>query len=61
MELAFYEAAKSVKTTGDGAVVGYFDEGRFGYKTISYNDDNILYPHYNSLTGKARTFRSFLL
>lgn len=56
MELAFYETAKSVKTTGDGAVVGFFDKGKFGYKVLSYNDDNILYPHYNSLTGELELF-----
>lgn len=56
MEVAFYEAAKSVKITGDGAVVGYLNGGKFGYKVLSYLNGDLLYPHYNSITGKLILF-----
>lgn len=56
MEVAFYEAVKSVKITGDAAIIGYLDNGKFGYRTISFLDDSTLYPHYNSITGKMELF-----
>ena len=56
MEVAFYEAAKSVKITGDGAVVGYMSKGMFGYKALSYLNGDLLYPHYDSVTGELLLF-----
>lgn len=56
MEVAFYEAAKSVKITGDGAIVGYLNNGKFGYKSLSYLNGDILYPHYDSITGELSVF-----
>lgn len=56
MEIAFYETAKSTKVTGDGAVVGYLHGGKFGYKTLSYMNGDILYPHYDSITGELILF-----
>lgn len=56
MEVAFYEAAKSVKITGDGAIVGYINKGKFGYKALSYTDGDVLYPHYDSSTGELSVF-----
>lgn len=56
MEIAFYEAAKSVKITGDGAVVGYLNGGKFGYKVLSYLNGDTLYPHFDSTTGKLSVF-----
>ena len=56
MEIAFYEVAKSVKITGDGAVVGFLSGGKFGYKTLSYLNGDTLYPHYDSITGKLNVF-----
>lgn len=56
MEIAFYEAAKSVKVTGDGAVVGFLNEGKFGYKTLSYLNGDTLYPHFDSITGELSVF-----
>ena len=56
MEIAFYEAVKSVKITGDGAVVGYLHKGEFGYKTLSYMNGDVLYPHYDSITGELNVF-----
>lgn len=59
MEIAFFDAASSVKTTGDTAFVGYLDNGVFGYKVLSFKNGDTLYPHYG-LNGKLRLFaRSF--
>jgi len=55
MEVAFYEAAKSVKATGDGAFVGFMDNGNFKWKTLSYLNGDALYPHY-SQSGKLELF-----
>lgn len=52
MEIAFYEAVKSTKITGDTAIVGYLSNGEFGYKALSYLNGDTLYPHYDSVTGK---------
>lgn len=56
MEIAFYEAVKSTKITGDTAIVGYLNEGEFGFKTLSYLNGDTLYPHYDPITGKLLLF-----
>ena len=56
MELAFYQAVKSTKITGDTAVVGYLKDGVFGYKTLSYLNGDMIYPHRDSLTGEYKLF-----
>lgn len=56
MEITFYEFAKSVKITGDGAVVFYIDKGKVGTKVLSFLDGDVLYPHTNSITGKMEYF-----
>lgn len=60
MELAFYESARSAHITGDTAFVGYFTEGQFYWKVLSFMNGDILFPHYDSATGKLKLFaRSF--
>lgn len=56
MEVAWYELARSVKSTGDGAIVGYLDKGKFGWKALSFLNGDTLYPHYNRRTGKMELF-----
>lgn len=56
MEVRFYELAKSVKITGDGAVVGYINNGEFGTMSLSFLNGDKLYPHYDSITGKLLYF-----
>lgn len=56
MELAFYESVKSVKITGDTAVIGYMKDGEFEYKTLSYLNGDTLYPHIDSITGEMKLF-----
>ena len=55
MEVAFYEAAKSVKATGDTAFVGYLDKGVFRWRVLSYLNGDTLYPHYD-MSGKLYLF-----
>lgn len=56
MEIAWHELAKSVKATGDGAIVGYMEKGSFGWKSLTYLNGDTLYPHYNRKTGKMELF-----
>ena len=56
MEVAFYELAKSVKITADGAVVFYMDNKKLGWKVLSFIDNDTLYPHYDPITGKLQKF-----
>jgi hypothetical protein len=56
IEIAFYEFAKSIKITGDGAICLFMDNGRVGTRNFSYLDGDKLYPHYNSITGRLEYF-----
>ncbi len=56
METAWYQLAKSVKSTGDGAIVGYLDKGTFGWKVLSFSKGDKLFPHYDLKTGKLNIF-----
>ena len=56
MEIAFFEAVKSTKITGDAAMIGYLRDGKFGYKTLSYQNGDTLYPHYDPMTNKMNLF-----
>lgn len=55
MEVAWYQLAKSVKATGDGAFVGFLDKGKFGWKVLSFLNGDKLFPHYDLRTGKLST------
>lgn len=56
MEVAWYQLAKSVKATGDGAFVGFLDKGEFGWKVLTFLNGDKLFPHYDLRTGKLSTF-----
>ena len=56
MEVAWYKSAKSVKATGDGALIGFLDNGKFGWKIVSFLDGDRLYPHYDMRTGRLMCF-----
>lgn len=56
MEMHLFDAIFSIKTTADAAVVGYFDKGKFGCKTLSFRNGDKLYPHHNSVTGELELF-----
>jgi hypothetical protein len=63
METVMYDAIRSYMITGDCAIVGYFSEGKFGARALSYLNGDTLYPHFNSITGElelfARQYRDF--
>lgn len=56
MEIAWFNLCKSVKATGDGAIVGFMDKGEFGWKSLSFLNGDTLYPHYDKYSGKMKCF-----
>lgn len=56
MERAKHFLIKSVLATGDGAFVGYLDNGKFYWRVLSYLDGDVLYPHYDMKTGRLNVF-----
>lgn len=63
MEVAFYKLAESVKVTADAAIVCYMNNGKFGWRSLSFLTGDTLFPHYDPLTGMmtrfARKFSSY--
>lgn len=63
MEIDFYDLAKSVKITADGAIVFYLADKKLGTKVLSFLNGDSLFPHYDPITGKmekfARKFSSY--
>lgn len=63
METAWYQLAKSVKATGDGAFVGFMNGEKFAWKVLSFLKGDKLFPHYDIKTGElnllARTYCNF--
>lgn len=60
MEIAFYELARSVKATGDGAVAMCISGRKASYRSFSFLYGDRLYPHfapYGSLDCFARRYR----
>lgn len=55
METAFYRLAKSVKKTGDGAVVFYMRNKQLRWKALGYDYGDTLFPHYNE-NGELEVF-----
>lgn len=64
-EIYWYDFLRSVKKTGDGAIVCYFDtidgEKQICAKVLSYSNGDTLYPHYkgNKLEVFARSFKDY--
>lgn len=57
MEIQLFEAVNAWNSMGDAATVGYIDDdGHFGAKTLSYLNGDVLYPHFDSITGKMNLF-----
>jgi hypothetical protein len=56
MEVVWYEAAKSAKITGDCAIAFYLKGGKVFAKNLSYMKRDVLYPHYDEVTGKLKLF-----
>lgn len=57
MEVRHFEAVSAYMKVAESAVVGFFDQdGKFSAKTLSFEQGDILYPHYDSLTGELVAF-----
>ena len=57
MEVRFFEAVGAYLKVAECAIVGFFDENKkFGTRTLSYDRGDILYPHFDSLTGDMLCF-----
>lgn len=56
MEVAVNAAIESDYMTGDAAVYVYMDDGKVRWRVFSFKDGDILYPHYDTLTGDLTLF-----
>lgn len=56
MENAWHFAIKSDYATGDTAFVGILDKGNFRWKVLSYLNGDVLYPHYDRISGRLNLF-----
>ena len=56
MEVAIDKAIEADFITGDCAVYVFMDGGKVNWRTFSYKDGDVLYPHYDSLTGEMTLF-----
>lgn len=56
LEVRHFEAVNSYMIVADAAVVGYFHNGKFGTKTLSYLNGDTLYPQIDSITGELTLF-----
>lgn len=56
IENLFYQAFKSDGITGDVAACFYLSNGKMGWRIFSYDNGDILYPHYDPKTGELALF-----
>ena len=56
MEVAVDKAIESDFLTGDCAVYVFMDNKKVTWRVFSYREGDILYPHYDSLTGELTLF-----
>ena len=56
IENLFYQAFKADGITGDVAVCFYLSGGNMGWRIFSYENGDVLYPHYDPMTGKLALF-----
>lgn len=56
MEVALHEAISADGKTGDCAICFFMSKNRVGWRTFSYENGDILYPHYDRLTGELCLF-----
>ena len=49
-------AISSDLKVGDTAFYGYKSEGKFGYRLFAYDRGDVLYPHYDPMTGELALF-----
>ena len=56
VETCLYQAFKADGKTGDCAVCFYLQDGKVGWRVFSYENGDVLYPHYDPMTGKLAVF-----
>lgn len=56
LEVAIHEAISADGKTGDCAVCFYLSGGKVGWRSFSYEKGDILYPHYDRMTGELSVF-----
>lgn len=56
IENLFYQAFRADGITGDVAVCFYMSGGKMGWRIFSYDNKDILYPHYDPKTGRLAVF-----
>lgn len=56
IENLFYEAFKADGITGDVAACFYLSNGKMGWRIFSYDNGDVLYPHYDPKTGELAVF-----
>ena len=56
IENLFYQSFEADGITGDVAVCFYLNRGVAGWRVFSYKDGDVLYPHYDPITGKLAVF-----
>jgi hypothetical protein len=56
MENLIYQSLRSDGIVGDVAACLYLDKKKIGWRVFSFLDGDILYPHYDPLTGKLAVF-----
>lgn len=56
IENLFYQAFESDGITGDTAVCFFLKNGKAGWRTFSFKDGDVLYPHYDPISGKLAVF-----
>ena len=56
IETCLYQAIKADGKTGDCAVCFYMTNGKVGWRVFSYDNKDVLYPHYDPISGKLAVF-----
>lgn len=61
MDCGVHMSLASDLKVGDVAFVGFKDEGSFGYRIFAYDKGDVLFPHYDPMTGEVVLFgRTFV-
>lgn len=56
IETCLYQAIKADGKTGDCAVNFFMSNGKIGWRVFSYENRDVLYPHYDPMTGRLAVF-----
>lgn len=56
VEVAIHDAISTDGKTGDCAICFFLSKNKVGWRTFSFENGDILYPHYDRLTGELTLF-----